>query len=46
VTSGVATDPDLTVVLGVNDDKYDAGSTTSFQRILHHELPWPARYKS
>ena len=35
-----ATDEDLTVVMGVNDDTYDpAQHNDHLQRVLHHELP-------
>jgi len=28
-------------VLGINEDKYDRPSTTSLERLLHHQLPRP-----
>ena len=44
IISAPATDPDLTVVLGVNDDRYDpAGAQHHLERLVHDELPRPAR---
>ncbi len=47
VISAPATDPDLTVVLGVNDDAYDAAvAPHRLERLLHDELRRAARQGS
>ena len=39
VISAPATDPDVTIVLGVNDDEYDAERAHDhLERVVHHEL--------
>ncbi len=39
IISAPATDEDITIVMGVNQDKYDAGEPQHhLQRLLHHEL--------
>ena len=44
VISAPATDPDITLVLGVNDDTYDTGRAPHhLQRLLHDELRRAAR---
>ena len=43
IISAPATDEDVTIVMGVNDDDYDAGQAHDhLQRVVHHELPRPA----
>ena len=40
IISAPATNEDITLVLGVNEDKYDAGQAQhDFERELHHQLP-------
>ena len=40
IISAPATNEDVTIVLGVNDDMYDAGEAQHhLERVLHHELP-------
>ena len=40
VISAPATDPDITLALGVNDDQYDPDAAPHhLERLLHHELP-------
>ncbi len=44
IISAPATDPDHTLVLGVNDKTYDPGETQrGFQRFLHDQLPGAGR---
>ena len=44
IISAPATDPDHTLVLGVNDKTYDPGEASrDFERFLHHELPGARR---
>ena len=38
IISAPATGEDLTVVVGVNDDKYDGIADDPVQRVLHHQL--------
>ena len=40
IISAPATDEDITIVIGVNDDDYDpAKHHDHLQRLLHHQLP-------
>ena len=40
IISAPAKDEDITIVMGVNHDAYDAGEPPHhLQRLLHHELP-------
>ena len=40
IISAPATNEDITIVLGVNEDKYDpAEASRDLQRLVHHELP-------
>ena len=40
IISAPATNEDITLVLGVNEEKYDAGQAQrDFERQLHHQLP-------
>ena len=44
IISAPATNEDITIVLGVNQDKYDAGQAQRYlQRQLHHQLPGAGR---
>ena len=44
IISAPAKNEDVTIVLGVNEDKYDAGQAShNFERLLHDELPRPDR---
>ena len=44
VISAPATEPDVTVVLGVNFDEYDkASAPRHLQRVVHDELPRAGR---
>ena len=44
IISAPAEGEDLTIVLGVNDDKYDpAVASRHLQRLLHHQLPGAGR---
>ena len=31
--------PDITIVLGVNDEHYDPAAPRDLERLLHHQLP-------
>ena len=44
VITAPAKSPDLTVVLGVNEDKYDAGQAPHhLERVVHDQLPGAGR---
>ena len=44
IISAPAKDPDVTLVLGVNDDAYDpAQHRIDLQRLVHHQLPGAGR---
>ena len=44
IITAPAKNPDITVVLGVNDDKYDPGEAPDhLERVVHDQLPGAAR---
>ena len=44
IISAPASNEDITIVLGVNEDKYDRGEAQHhLQRQLHHQLPGAGR---